>query len=824
MTGFKDFGSGKAFSKKVKTSCFALTLSAVVFGAIGVPAQNTAPSVPPAGQTPGNVAPVAAVSPTPIPYSDVIAQAENAASTLKEIAASASSDPAADTIERDLPALTDEINARLVETAQTVEGSTSLDNLRSFEADWRTLTRKLPDWRNDLTARARKLEGDLRRLDELSEKWQKTLAELRTTETPPEVQARIEDIIAAAAETRRSIVTGQSRVVALQNRVAEQQTRVEEALRTIAARRDALVGRLLVRDSPPIWGADFWTRGGIREGIRDSLRTQFEGLGAFAERNKDKLIIHILIFVAFAGLLFYLRRRARPLVEADPQLKQAAVIFYLPVPTALVLAIFFSSWIYPQTPQILGALFGAIALVPTVVILRKLIERSLYPLLYALVAFYFIDQLRAIFEDLPMLTRPLFLLEMLAAFLFFWWFYRARLSTIVEAAGGEKRGRVFRTIRTAAIVVLPFFAVAFLANIFGYVNLARLVGDAVLRSAYTAVFLYGAVRIVDGLIVFALRFRPLNLLKMVQNYAPTIQEKLQKFTRFVALALWLLITLEFFTLRAYFFGKAGEMLTAELSLGSLSISAADVLLFFAVVWAAFLISRFVRFALEEDFYPRFELAHGVSYAISTIVNYVILLVGFFFAVGAAGFDLTRFTVLVGAFGVGIGFGLQNIFNNFVSGLILLFERPVRIGDEIQIGEASGTVRRIGIRASRIRLWDNSEVIVPNSKLISENVKNWSFSARKRGVEVRVSVAPGTDPERVIALLTEVARAHPLVADKPPPQVILSELASLNFRLRAWTAKSDQATRIASDLAIAVNRKFAENGIEFPDTGAAPVSL
>jgi small-conductance mechanosensitive channel len=249
----------------------------------------------------------------------------------------------------------------------------------------------------------------------------------------------------------------------------------------------------------------------------------------------------------------------------------------------------------------------------------------------------------------------------------------------------------------------------------------------------------------------------------------------------------------------------------------LSISAWDLLLFFAVVWAAFLLSRFVRFALEEDVYPRFSVEHGIPYAVSTIVNYVILLVGFFFAVAAAGFDLTQFTILAGAFGVGIGFGLQNIVNNFVSGLILLFERPVKIGDEIKIGDASGTIQRIGIRASLIKQWDNSEIIVPNSKLISENVTNWTFSARKRGIEIPVSITPGAEPRTVIELLEKVAAAHPLVAKNPSPQVLLSEIGapSLNFKLRVLTKHFDKTNQISTELAIAVSETLAANNIAVP---------
>lgn len=757
-----------------------------------------------------------APSPTPIPLSEVIAQADNASATLKEIASGAAPDPTTQDVEQNLPALTGEINARLEETGEVIEGATSLDTLRSFDADWRTLTRRLPGWTSDLALRARKLDGDLRRLDELNERWQKTLQELGAAEAPPEILARIQAILANIADTRRQIDAEQKRVVALQNRVVEQQDRVDEAINSIRTARESLVGQLLVQDSPPIWSTNLWSQGDGAQTIRDSLQTQLAGLNAFAARNKDKLIIHILIFAALAGTLFYLRGRARPLVEANPELKSSAVIFYLPISTALVLAILFSSRIYPQTPQILSALFGAIVLVPTVIILRKLVEPELYPLLYSLVVFFLVDQLRVIADAVPNVVRPLFLAEMLAACLFFFWFYRTRSAADEESE--KVRGRVFRIVRVAALVFVPFFAAAFLANVFGYANLSRLIGDAVLRSSYVAIILYAVVRIVDGLIAFALRFRPLNLLRMAHTHAPTIQEKARKVIRFVAFVFWVLTTLEFFTLREAVVGRIKAVLTTEMNVGSLSISLGDVLLFIGLVWAAFLVSRFVRFALEEDVFPRLSLAHGIPYAISTILNYVILLAGFFFAVGAAGFDLTRFTVLVGAFGVGIGFGLQNIFNNFVSGLILLFERPVKIGDEIKIEEASGVVRRIGIRASVIRQWDNSEIIVPNSKLISENVQNWTRMIRsKRGVEIPVSVAHGTDTALVTELLTRVAKAHPLIAEKPEPQVLLNDFGplALNFKLRAWVTDFTKITQIASELGMSVSRTLAENKIAVP---------
>jgi len=198
-----------------------------------------------------------------------------------------------------------------------------------------------------------------------------------------------------------------------------------------------------------------------------------------------------------------------------------------------------------------------------------------------------------------------------------------------------------------------------------------------------------------------------------------------------------------------------------------------------------------------------------------MLHYLILVVGFFLGVAALGFDMTRVTILAGAFSVGVGFGLQNIFNNFISGLILLFERPINIGDVVQIEDASGVVERIGIRASIIRTTNGSEIIMPNGKLISERLINWTLSSRQHGIELAIAVAQGTDPRRAIALLEQTAARHPLVTGDPPPQALVVKLGadSLGLELRAWTDHSERWMQIRSELAIAISSALATEKID-----------
>jgi small-conductance mechanosensitive channel len=208
------------------------------------------------------------------------------------------------------------------------------------------------------------------------------------------------------------------------------------------------------------------------------------------------------------------------------------------------------------------------------------------------------------------------------------------------------------------------------------------------------------------------------------------------------------------------------------------------------------------------------MARGVPYAASTMVHYTVLLIGFFAAVAATGAPLSQFSFLAGAFGVGLGFGLQNIFNNFVSGVILLFERPINVGDTVQIGTDVGTVERIGIRASIILLGNGSELIVPNGNLISNPVTNWTLSNCERVVEISVNIASKVEPQHVIDLLITAARAHPEVIKNPAPQALLVTLSGpmLVFKLRAWIDSQEEWMKVTSDLSVSINAALAKENI------------
>jgi potassium efflux system protein len=758
----------------------------------------------------------AAKDPTPIPLAEVVLQSRSVSDNLREIKENLSAHQLSDTVNQKVTALTNDIEAGLSENSRILTANPFLYELGRMETGWREFGDRLSFWTRILTARATELTREVARLDQFGKTWEQTLKLAQGSRAPPEVIQRVQDVIAAISQTHEEAERLLAQVLTLQSRVAEQETRVSAARASLQHAHSEIVDNLLLQDSPPIWTAAVSSSEGqnLVGASYNSFRRQLTALRAYAKRYTVSFAVHAGIIVLLFGILYWTRPRVKRWIQEESSFERLAPIFDVPVATAVLFSYPFARLIYPLAPQLLAAALGVGALIVTAIVLRRLIERSLFPILNALLAFYFLEQLRAVAAPLPLLSRWLFFAEMLGAIFFLIWLIRSvRLSTVPEV----QRDRSWRAIKTCARIALVVFSVALAANVFGYVGLVNLLGQAVLGAACFAFMLYAVIRIADGLLFGILKVRPIALLGGVRRNRPLFKRLAELGLRWLAVLLWLSYTLELFALRQPFLEKFGEVLNADLSLGSLHFTLAHILTFCITVWATFLVSRFLRFVLEEEVYPHLRLTRGLPYAISTVLHYAILLVGFFAAAAALGFDMTKFTIVAGAFTVGVGFGLQNIINNFVSDLILLFERPIKVGDLIEVGDAGGVVQRIGIRASVLRAADGSEMIVPNGNLISSRVTNWTFSDSQRLIEMPIPVAQAADPDDVIELLKGVAAAHPLVTKDPPPQALVLNLGpgALSFQLRAWTDCAEDWTLIRSELAVAIKYALAKENISIP---------
>ncbi len=254
------------------------------------------------------------------------------------------------------------------------------------------------------------------------------------------------------------------------------------------------------------------------------------------------------------------------------------------------------------------------------------------------------------------------------------------------------------------------------------------------------------------------------------------------------------------------------------SIGNSSVKVQSLLILLVSVFLLFYLSEKLKKLLESRFLARYIVDIGVRTSIATIIKYLILILGFYIILKTSGIDLSGLGLLAGALGVGIGFGLQNITNNFISGLIILFERPIKVGDRVEVGDVNGDIVKISARATTVVTNDNISIIVPNSEFISNRVINWSHNDSKVRFKIPVGVSYNEDPQKIRKILIEVASKHPGVLANPKPNVWFNNYgdSSLDFNLLVWTTKFiHRPGAFKSELYFDIFEKFKEHNVEIP---------
>lgn len=779
-----------------------------------------APETPPSpSAAPSSAAPVEAPSPsssaspvaTPVPLPYVVAQSEAVTRALREIQDDLDSDAVTDEVEHSLPDITVEITDLLTQTRGVVSKGASLAVLRRIEADWEQVFGVFPSWSRSLTARATQLESELSRLDELSTTWKNTAVEAQAADTPPEVLDRIHAVLLQIDAMRKLVDARRAQVLALQTRVSAQAGRGLEAQTLLNKARAESASLLLVQDSAHLWSPNAYHSESLAREVSDDWATIYRATAAYTHRNGSRFLVHGVGVVVLALLILRARNRLAEQVAEEPQCEGILAIFRVPFATGFLLTVFFTDFIYPRTPRLLDAGLSIAVVIATARVIQQVLAGPLLPLVRPLFAFYVIDMVRHTVITVPIVIRFVFLAEMVAATAYAFTAYRVARTKVDADAEATIQWRLVLWIARICGVVFAFSAVA---NAMGYVGLSRFVGDVLLNALYLALIMFGLERVFEGVIIALMRVRPLSSLSMVANHRALFRGRLRTVLSVLGLLFWGYVILDGLTLRRAVFDLVERALNAGFNIGGAQVSLGGVLLFVIVLWGSFALSKVIMFILDEDVYPRVTLARGLPYAISTLIHYLVLLGGFFVGLSVLGIDMTKFTIVVGAFSVGLGFGMQNVVSNFVSGLILLFERPANVGDMLEVAGHLGELRHIGLRASVIRVTDGSEVIVPNSLLTSQQVVNWTLSDQRRRIELELPVGYDCDPAKVVKIMLEVAAQHPDVLKHPAPQALLTALGpkDMKFELRLWTQHYAGASVLRSALNLNLVSALRNNGI------------
>ena len=700
-----------------------------------------------------------------------------------------------------------EIHRRFVQTMNLLAGTPTPLELEDEQRFWRSQGNEFGAQRKLLTFRAAKLEEQIQILEAQQPEWVATWNQIRESPGIEAVVDRTKQQLDKIAGVKSQLQEQLNVVITIQNQVSQQDQQISDVLFRVRQARESERSRLLEPDSRPLWeGLDSQA---MEPSFGNSFERSFASAREFVNAHKLALfnlaVVYILALFGVMKIKRYVARPGQPEVPAE-----ALQVFARPLSVALLVTLVGTREYMASAP--IGIAFGfyLLLLIPVLRVLAPLIEPKLRALIYTLSVFYALEGLHLLVRLPPFFRRTLFALIVFTALVSFAW-----LTSPSRMRSLSMQGRKHRMLVIAIRACLVLLAVSFGANVLGFVSLSQVFGLLVLVGPVLAAVLYCGVRVVALILSAVLRTHWVRALLDVR--AEAIERLSIRVLALGASWLWLRSVLQLFALYDSAIGIASNLLRRDIGVGRVHFILGDAIGVVFVMLVGYAVANALTFLLKKLVLPRLPLQRGVPYAISTITYYVLLLVVALAALSSAGVELNKFTVLTGALGVGLGFGLQNIVNNFVSGLILIFERPIHVGDTVEVGGLVGIVRRIGARSSTVVTFQGAEVIVPNSNLLSNQVINWTLSSQWRRVDVPIRVAYGNDPESVIKLLVGVAESHPGVLLQRPPAAFFMGFgeSSLNFELRFWSAWQDTWFQLQSDVTVAVARALREAGIEIP---------
>jgi small-conductance mechanosensitive channel len=647
----------------------------------------------------------------------------------------------------------------------------------------------------------RSLERDRSALETEAGLWQERRSFLREYQVPEAVLDRargVEAGLQAAGDRVRKV--RDSALLDLVNALTLQARTVEAGAR-IGARLEQVRAHRMELETASLWRLD---RSPAQFGL-----VAVE-LGKAARTLREYLAEHggrlAAAFFGLLGLSWWLFTR-RPGQDLGP----AQHAYGRPVAAATLVALMLSVWWAPAAPMAFYMLLLLLTPLPAAMLARRSFAAAIPLSLYGLAFATVLLALRNAVEASPIADRALLLLQ--------------TLSLGVPVAIDLQRGRLQQalvrfspgTVRLVALIVIAASAATVLQVFIGFSGPTRS-----LRAGAGSVMGYGLVFGATALALYGLTLAllarpPLCWLHSARAADPALLRALRLALGVAALGGVAIVTLGNLRLTAATLSAVDSLLDSTVVVGAVSLPATAIAAAAGIALGTLVLSAVTEFVLDREVFPRLRLRPGAGYAIATFTRWVILIAGTLLALAALGIDTTKLTLVAGALSVGIGFGLQHVVNNFVSGLILIIERPVSVGDLVEIGPLIGEIKRIGMRSSSVRTTHGAEVIVPNSDLASKEVINWTRSDRQRRYNIDVGVAYGSDPVRVMRLLEEAAREVPEVMSEPAPMAMFQGFgdSSLDFRLLAWVSTIDLGPQAQTALRIAVLRKLEAAGIEIP---------
>jgi potassium efflux system protein len=520
----------------------------------------------------------------------------------------------------------------------------------------------------------------------------------------------------------------------------------------------------------------------------------------------------VFFFAIFSWIIFNRTKALKDHDDPEKILDEANYITNKPIISSLLVATAIIPYFYDHPPTVFLEVFFLLSIILCFVLIHKTVTKEIYNfliLLFVLAVGYCISNL---FIEIANVDRYFIFLLSIGAIIIGFVFYKKIKTKLDEQL-------LYTGIAFKIFIGLQILSL--LLNITGRFSLAKIIGVTAVFNLWMAVILYVVVNIIAQSLYlqFQIKRGPNSLMNWIDYNI--VQKKFRNTLLVLASLLWLFFLLQNLNIDDWANDTLQDLLNEQRSIGGAAFTFGGFVIFIFVIWLSSLASKIISYLYDVSAQRVTDLsvAKKKNRTSALIIRMAVFSMGFLLAVAASGFPLDKLTIIISAFGVGIGFGLQNIVNNLVSGLILAFEKPINIGDVIQVDGHMGTMKEIGIRSSRVVTGDGSEVIIPNGDLISHQVVNWTLSNSNRQIELRIITAYGVDINKVKDILKNLLSNREDIMSSPAPAVFLNNVDenAVEFKVLFWETDISTTSSLKSQVLTEIYEAMGKEGIPLPST-------
>jgi potassium-dependent mechanosensitive channel len=542
------------------------------------------------------------------------------------------------------------------------------------------------------------------------------------------------------------------------------------------------------------------------QAIGKGLQTSYKIIAVYTSGKAIFIIAGLLLFILMQLWCRSNIRRVRKNEDAGLVLGQLNFLKRSVFVSNLLAFFTYTPLFFPNPPMPFLHIFEVLRLASLCFLIFPFLTRQskiLFSLLSLLWVFYIIDDM---------------LLD--AAFGERWWLLIAGIVfTFICLKILFSRNKIFKKIEespaTKVIVIFALLQVvlSIVFNLTGRLSLAKIFGVSAIQCLMLGITLKLVCTIVLEQIYLQTEAYRGSRFSAFINFKE-LQSRIRLYLWVIALLVWVVAFIRDLTLYSWMMKFTSEFFNQTRSIGSYKFDYASVAIFFLIIWISAMVSRFIRFFFGYDK----SIVTGKRSSLNSVILLIRLAIwtaGFLIAVAAAGIPLDRVSIMIGALGVGIGFGLQTIVNNLVSGVIIAFERPIQVGDQIEIGGKTGTVKEIGVRASKIHNSEGADIIIPNGDLLSQHLINWTMQGRSKRVEFTIGVPYSTDLDVARNLIDEKLKENKNILQTPPPVIIIQDFSdyAINIRILLWVPDLASAGSVRTTAMIDIKNTLAGSGIQ-----------